>query len=344
MPGTDEDIMRGLMTSATADLFASPAATAAALKQQRQQRVRSRLLGAAGTAAAAGVAAGAIVATSSGSHTVSPAATVTLSPGGSGGQGTVTTRLTAAQTTLYGLSSAAAKAHRAAGRYVVMSEKSVNTDPGADGGSEIGPKTSVIDTVTGGGVEYQDITVTGEDGQPQPPAQATAAAGSSPTVAQLDAMPTGTAALRSFLLNQAKQQFEQAEQEQLKAQQQARKKVLPKALKQQVPTDDDFVFEQATDLLWEPDLSPALRSALYKVLAGTSGVAVNANATDSSGRAAVEISRVDVVGGTDVQTFENPANGVTLESAWKYSDGSFGEDLYRSISYTDTIPGDPYQG
>lgn len=59
-------------------------------------------------------------------------------------------------------------------------------------------------------------------------------------------------------------------------------------------------------------------------------------------RPAVEISRRDTVGRTDVETFENPATGATLESAWNGPSGEFDEDLYLSTTYTNTIPADPY--
>jgi hypothetical protein len=51
-----------------------------------------------------------------------------------------------------------------------------------------------------------------------------------------------------------------------------------------------------------------------------------------------------VTRGQNVETFEDPATGATLESAWDNPSGEFDEDLYRSITYTNTIPSDPYQG
>jgi hypothetical protein len=173
-----------------------------------------------------------------------------------------------------------------------------------------------------------------------PPSVLRAAPGTSPTIRQLDAMPTGTAALRAELLAQAKQQLAEANkqvQEQVaKAGKKSRVAAAP------APTDDDLVFEQASDLLWQPDLSPALRAAVYKVLAATPGVIVEAGTADSSGRPAVEISRTDTVGKTDVETFENPKTGATLESSWRQASGEFDEDLYLSISYTNTVPPSPY--
>jgi hypothetical protein len=335
MPDIDEDVMRELMTRSTADLFARPGATAGALKRQRQRRMRTRVLGVTGVAAAAGLAAG-VLAIPSGAP---PSGTA-----GSAGT-TQTVQLTAAQKTLYGLSAAAAGIHRPAGRYVVMTEKSVDIEPGSSGADgENGPKTSVIDTVNGGGVTYQDITVSGSGGEPQPPAVLNAAPGTSPTIAQLDAMPTGSAALRAFLLTQAKQQLNQAYAEMAVQAKKAGKKIQNPAQRGPQPTDNDLVFEQAADLLWEPHLSPALRAAVYKVLAGTPGVKVKTGVTDSAGRPAVEISRVDTVAKADVETFENPKTGATLESAWLEPSGEFLEDLYLSITYTNHIPANPYQG
>src|SRR6185437_2048087 len=149
--------------------------------------------------AAAGLAAGVIVIPSGGQPAV---------PGSVGAAQTV--RLTAAQKTLYGLSDAAAATSRPDGRYVVMTEKSFDLANGSGNDTEVGPKTSVIDTVTGGGVTYQDIKVSGHNGDPQPPAALKAAPGTSPTTRQLDDLPTSPAKLRAFLLTQAKQQLRQA--------------------------------------------------------------------------------------------------------------------------------------
>lgn len=253
-------------------------------------------------------------------------------------------RLTAAQKTLYGLSAAAAATSRPGGRYVVMTEKSFDLANGSAGDTEVGPKTSVIDTVTGGGVEYQDIKVTGSNGAPQPPAVLRAAKGTSPTTGELDAMPTSPAKLRAFLLDQAKTQLTQAYAWQAQQAEKAGKKIPTPFPKGPMPTDNDLVFEQAADLLWEPHLSPALRAALYKVLADTPGVQVKPGTTDSAGRPAIEISRTDQVSKAKVETFENPKTGATLESAWVEPSGEFLEDLYLSITYTNHIPPNPYQG
>jgi hypothetical protein len=329
MPDIDEDVMRELMILSTADLFAGSAATAEALRRQRQRRLRTRVLGVTGVAAAAGLAVGTLV----------------IPSGAAGSAGTThTAQLTAAQQTLYGLSAAAAGFDRPAGRYVVMTEKSVDIANGSGNDDEVGPKTDVIDTLTGGGVTYQDIKVTGANGDPQPPAVLQAAKGTSPTTRQLDAMPTSPAELRAFLLAQAKQQLTQAYAWEAQQAKKAGKKIPTPFPKGPMPTDNDLVFEQAAGLLWEPNLSPALRAALYKVLADTAGVQVKTGARDSSGRTAVEISRTDQVAKAKVETFENPKTGATLESAWIEPSGELLEDLYLSITYTNHIPANPYQG
>jgi uncharacterized lipoprotein YmbA len=339
MPDLDEDILRQLMLRSTDDLFASPHAASAAITRQRRHRLRTRVIGVAGTAAAAGLAVGTLASTSG------TGARPQASPRGSGAASqTVPIRLTAAQRTLFGLSAAAAKTHRPAGRYVVLAEKSYSIGYGSGGNSSVsGPKTSVIDTITGGGLTYQDLIVSGSGsaGTPTPPAVLTGSPGDSPTVAQLDAMPTGTAALRTELLAQAEKQLSETNKFFQAQAKKDGKKIKAGTIPQ--PTDDDLVYEQAADLLWEPDLSPALRSALYKVLAATPGVIVKTGAVDSSGRPAVEISRVDTVAKTDVETFENPITGRTLESAWR-SSGELDEDLYLGTTYTNTIPPDPYKG
>jgi hypothetical protein len=347
MPDLDEDTIRELMLRSTDDLFASPSTVAAALKRQRRRNLRGRALGVAGTAAAAGLAAGVLA---SGAHGSGPSASgggpsasggLHLAQGGTKNAATPI-RLTSAQRALFSLSTAAAKTPRPNGRYVVLKEIATTKETG--GGvtsSEIGGKTSVIDTITGGGVTYQDITVSGAGGPP--PAVLNAPAGSSPTVSQLDALPTDPVALRAALLAQAEQQQRQAQQlmNQKLKKFGSRFKAIPEPKYHQTP--DDLVFEQATDLLWEPDLSPQLRSALYRVLAATPGVVVSTGVNDSADRPATEISRVTSAVGDKAEVFENPATGATLESAWSYQAGEFDEDLYQSITYTSTIPPDPYQ-
>jgi hypothetical protein len=153
-------------------------------------------------------------------------------------------------------------------------------------------------------------------------------------------MPADPAALRAALLSQAEQQLAQAQAEQQQAMA-GKPGASPKPVLKQ--TDEDLVFEQATDMLWNPLVGPALRSALYKVLAGTPGMAVDAHAADAGGRPAVEISRYNSVAGVEEQTFENPATGAVLETAFFYGAGKpEGTDLYTSVTSGNTLPGDPY--
>ena len=340
MPEIEEDILRQLMARSTDDLFASPAAATAAIRRQRRHRMRTRVLGAAGTAAAAGVAVGVLVSSGSGTRPEQ------ASEGGSGTKSAaVPIRLTAQQTTLLSLSAAAAATPRPSGRYVVQTEKTDTTDvypagtlvPGPNGKqtalthqvifTQTGKKTSVIDTTNGSVITYQDLSNNGK-GDPfgdTPPAVLDNGPGTEPTNAQLDALPTGTKALRAALLADAIQQDQ------------------PSFMRGPKPTDDDMVFEQAALVLWNPNLSPALRSALYKVLAATPGVEVKPDATDSSGRPAVEISRFEGWSKQEVEAFEDPQTGATLESAWVGPSAGYAEDLYVSVTYTNTVPTDPYK-
>jgi len=326
MPDVERDVLRELMVRSTEDLFAPPAATAQALRRQRQHRTRARVLGVTGIAAAAGLAAGTFTTVSgSGAHPA-PAPVHSMA------------QLTVAQKTLYGLSSTAAVTQRPPGRYVILRERSTDSQPGGKG-TETGPSASVINTVTGFSITYQDLTGSGSTSDPWPPGVLDAPPNSLLTLAQLDAMPTSPAALRAFLLAQAKQLLAQA-----RAAVQALAKDKAKDIPQ-IPylTDDDLVFDQAANLLWDPRLSPALRAAVYQVLADTPGVRVKTGVTDSAGRPAVEISRVSTQG-ENVETFENPKTGATLESAWAARGGGFVEDLYRSITYTNDVPANVYQG
>ncbi|HLK79788.1 MAG TPA: hypothetical protein VKU77_39815 [Streptosporangiaceae bacterium] len=231
-------------------------------------------------------------------------------------------RLTAAQTALYRLSSAAAvAAGRPAGRYVEMTEKQ-------DGYG----KTTVIDSLTGDIWTYQQ-------GAGIPAALPVDRHGS-PTEAAFDAMPTDPAALRALLLEQARQQQAQAiaEEKRIMAEHGKQGSVAMPDL-----SDDDYVFDQATTMLWNPLVDPGLRAALYKVLAQTPGVQVRTGATDGMGRAAVEISRYENAARVDEETFESPQTGTVLETAFVYrAEGTTGTDLYLSIAGRNTQPPDPY--
>jgi hypothetical protein len=253
---------------------------------------------------------------------------------------------TPAQDALYRLASASAAAPRAQGRYVVMSEKATGY-----------LRTSVIDSRTGDTWTYQEGAGV--------PAELPVAKGGSPTLAQLGAMPTDPTDLRATLISQARsrqatgqramtRQIESAIAHVKGGQGDAQATELRHALRsklalvrsQSVPeTDDDLVFSQATDLLWNPLVPPSLRSAIYRVLASTPGVAVDSHARDSTGRPAIEISRFDPQAKTVYATYENPTDGAVLESAFTSETGtqlSTTSDLYESLSWTNAVPSNPY--
>jgi hypothetical protein len=333
MPGIDEDILRELMHRSTADLHAPSAVTTSAIGRQRRLH-RSRLLS-AGVSGAAAVTVVALVAASGGAqHAGAPA----------GPAKPQTVRLTAAQQVIYHLSSAAAAAHRPAGRYVVLTE--IQSGGGDGSATQNIKRTSVIDSATGDVWTYQ--------AGPGVPSELPMDAHGSPTQAEFDAWPTGSPQLRALLIQQAQLQARQAQQ----AMEAQIAKLPPKLrrLKRAIPvvnqheTGDDLAFGQATDWLWNPLLSPSLRSALYKVLASIPGVVVNTHATDMQGRASIEISRVDSGSKADVATFEDPSTGAVLESLFLNppshagaSDG-FNSDLYQSITSQATLPANPYAG
>jgi hypothetical protein len=315
MSESDEDFLRDLMHRCTDDLHAPSAVGSAVIGRLRRRHARNRILGLTATAAVAGLAAGALT-VSGGAH--SPTA----------GSAPVV-HLTAAQLALYGLSEAAATTQTQTGLYVIQREKSTDYQ---DGVLQTAEKISVISTLTGGGVTYQDYNTV--PGNPPEPTELTSPDGSTLTQAQFDALPTGIAALRAYLLAQGEQEGE------------------PDGSTAAPPPDpspetsDDLVFTQATGLLWSPQLSPALRSAVYKVLAATPGVVVKTGTADSAGRPATEISRFDAVADMEFETFEDPATGATLQSVVSvpHDINQYGSDLYQSITYASSIPPNPYAG
>jgi hypothetical protein len=330
MPGTDEDILRELMGRATGDLHASPAATARVLARQRHHRWRNRAVATVVTGAAAGAVAGVVV---SGQGGTSPGGTGTAGPQGHG----TPAHLTAAQHVLYQLSDAAAAAPAPSGRYVTLTEAQ----------SAGVKRTSVLDGLTGDVYTYQQ--------GPGVPVELPVARHDSPTAAEFASWPTDPAKLRALLLSQSKQENAKAEKEiqrqlsQLPARLRQEKKAGAQSGVAAGITDDDLVFEQATDTLWNPLVPPALRSALYKVLAATPGVVVHSGVKDLSGRPATEISRVDNPEGETTSTFENPSTGTVLESLFvtpanqaKHVTGSTDYDLYQSITSSNTLPASPY--
>jgi hypothetical protein len=323
MPGTDEDIIRDLLHRYTDHI--QPAASVATAVAARQRRHdRRRVMSLAAAGAAVGTAAGVIA----------------VVPGHSGGTAPVI-RLTAEQRELYHLSSAAASQPRdqGQGRYAVMSTE----------GSDV-KDTSVIDSRTGNMWSYQQ----GSHGNPS---GNSFTRHYSPTAAQFAAMPTEPAALRAALIAQWDSQVGPRPHP-------VRKTGKPTPVPIPITvSDNDKVFQQASNLLWYPLVSPALRSALYKVLAAVPGVKVNRSARDGIGRPAVEISRTDNSGfpggksdGITYATYESPTTGAVLESTVTYPPGSdvvtpqdphgtatiVDTTIYFPTTWTSTIPADPY--
>jgi hypothetical protein len=323
MPAIDEDTLRGLMHHSTRDLHAPPAAVTAHVisRYQRRRKLRIRALGAAATGVAAGTAFGLLAASSGG-------------PGQAPARPAIT--LTAAQRTLNHFSAVAARTPQQQGRYVVFSERAGN--PFEKAGGYL--RTSVIDSRTGTVWTYQNGAGV--------PGELPADRHGSMTQAQYDAMPVTPAPLRAALLAQAARDQAAAQRAEKRALQRKDslspaqlKSILRKSIVHQ--TSDDQVFEEASLLLWNPLVSPALRSAVFKLLAGTPGVVVRQHARDSSGRPAVEISRHQSSGPVNVEIFENPAGTSVLETAGIWPDAREDtSDLYLSITRSATRPARPY--
>ena len=96
--------------------------------------------------------------------------------------------------------------------------------------------------------------------------------------------------------------------------------------------------------LWNPSTPPALRAALFRVLAGMPAVQVDPSARDMLDGRPVKITWT--ASDTTVYTvYENPANGTVLEQAYKWPadmDLAPGYDLMLRVTRTNTIPPDPY--
>ena len=333
MPATDEDIIRELLHRYT-DGVRPPASIATEVAARQHRRDRRRVVSLAATCAALGTAAGVIA--------VVPGHSAPAPSGLSASGGThPVIRLTADQKVLYHLSSVAARQPQAQGRYAVMSTEGTDVKD-----------TSVIDSRTGNMWSYQkgtDGTPSGKRSSPH----------YSPTAAQLAAMPTDLAALRAALITQWEKQTNPAPDPVRKT---SRPTPVPIA---HLVSDDDMVFQQASYMLWNPLVGPALRSALYKVLATVPGVRVSASARDSIGQPGVEISRADNSGlpndksdGITYATYESPATGAVLESTVTYPPGSdmvtpqdptgnstvVDSTVYLSVTWASAVPADPYGG
>jgi hypothetical protein len=323
MPATDEDILRDLMHRCTDDVYAPAAIATGVATRQRQRRHRRRVVSAVAAGAAFATVAGVVAAAPSrgpaGTRAARPAIT-----------------LTAAQRVLYHLSSVAGARPQGQGRYVVLSEKQDSYQ-----------RTSVIDSLTGDVWTYQQGAGV--------PATLPVARHDSPTAAQFNAMPTSLPALRAMFVAQFDDQQKQAQSlfaGKLKQEKAASGHTYRLARPESATTwsSADKVFEQATIMLWNPLVGPALRSALFRLLAATPGVTVDTRARDSLGRPAVKISRFNSVNKVTDVTFEDPATTNVLETLFLYPPGfsgaaaSSGSDLYLSVRRIGTVPGDPYRG
>lgn len=323
MPATDEDIVRDLLHRCTADVYPDVLIAAGVAARQRRRARRRRAVSAVAAGAALGTAAGLVALVPAGAK---PGGGAASSPG---------LKLTASQRVLYQLSAAAGRQQPGQGRYVVLSEKE-------DGNLD----TSIIDSATGDMWSYQE----GYNGAPSGAGKVSRHW--SPTAAEFAAMPLDPAALRTNLLNRFNETWQQQADSTPQAAGQgthhgthAGPRLVP--LNEGPPgSPDDRVFQQAMDYLWNPLTPPALRAALFRVLAGTPGVKVDRTAHDTAGRVAVRItwtSRDKTV----YTAYEDPRTGAVLELTYKWPpslQGGQGYDLMESVTRTATIPPDPYSG
>jgi hypothetical protein len=240
-----------------------PSAVTAGIVNRHRRRLRNtRILSITTTSVAAAAVVAAVVVTRVGpsapGHAQNPAAlpATKLPP----------VKLTAVQV-LDQLSVAAAHAPQPTDRYIAFTE--IDLDPGASYPKNLlsallNPKltpfwkqqlehmvtkygserTQVIDGVTGDVWIYQRAAGA--------PSEFPVAKHWSPTRAEFAAWPTSPAKLRALLVSQAGQ-------------------TVGLDINGVTLTADDLVFQEATTWLWNPLLSPALRSAMYKVLAATPG-------------------------------------------------------------------------
>jgi hypothetical protein len=335
----DEDILHDLMHRATEDLHASPAVAAAIAGDRRRRHMRTRALGVTVTGVAAATAIGVAAVTVGTGKPTTPTAQ-------KGGATKPTIILTASERVLHRLSVTAAAGKSASsgqGRYVVMPEIEF---PGPD------KRTTIIDSKTGDLWSFQL-------GKGIPSTFPEFKHGST-TAAQFAAYPTSLSGLRSLLIKQSNQEQAAAWRVQVHAAKikdpKNWRQVLQEIKKDQPQeTTNDLVFSQAAYLLWNPLVTPSLRSALFKLLAATPGVVVNSHARDEIGRAAVEISRFDPQANYTNAVFESPDASRVLETAdmspaAKPAHGLPGEkastvsDVYLTIHSTNKLPTkDPYR-
>jgi len=330
MPKTDEDALRELLHRATDDVHAPSAITAGIVARHHRRLRNTRILSIATTSVAAAAVVAAVVVTRVGpsapGHAQHPAvlSPVKLPP----------VTLTAVRV-LDQLSVAAAHAPQPTDRYVALTELDLypvaypkdllseflnpKLPPAVRAqfertvtkyGSE---RTVIFDGVTGDVWAYQHAAGA--------PSEFPVSPHGSPTRAEFAAWPTNPAKLRALLVSQAGQGVNLD-------------------INGVTDTADDVVFQEATQWLWNPLLSPALRSALYKVLAATPGVTVKTGTTDAAGRPAIEISRYDSFAGME-STFESPGTGAVLEQG---GGTEAGPGVYAAVTGYAALPASPYSG
>jgi hypothetical protein len=307
MPLTDEDIVRDLLQRYTADVYPDASVASVVAARQRRREIRRRAGSAIAAGAALGVAAGVIAIVPSRGH--GPAVT----PAVAGGTGTAGAKPG-------GTASASAPAiTMTAGQRVLyqLSAAAAKQQPASGRYVTLYEKesgnldTNVIDTSTGDDYGYQK----GFNGAPS--GVGAVAKHFSPTAAEFAAMPLDPAKLRKSLIAYYDAQGAEG-----------------------IPAND-MVFDQAMNFLWNPSTPPALRAALFRVLAGMPAVQVDPSARDMLGRRAVKISWT-ASDKTVYTVYENPANGTVLEQAYKWPDLAPGYDLMLRVTRTNTIPPDPY--
>lgn len=330
MPKTDEDALRELLHRATDDVHAPSAITAGIVTRHHRRLRNTRILSIATTSVAAAAVVAAVVVTRVGpsapGHAQQPAKLPVLT--------LPVVKLTAVQV-LDQLSVAAAHAPQPTDRYVALTELDLypvaypkdllseflnpKLPPAARAQFERtvtkygSVRTVVFDGVTGDVRAYQHAAGA--------PSEFPVSPHESPTRAEFAAWPTNPAKLRALLVSQAGQGVNVD-------------------INGVTDTADDMVFEEATEWLWNPLLSPALRAAMYKVLAATPGVTVKTGTTDAAGRPAIEISRYDSFAGME-STFESPGTGTVLEQG---GGTEVGPGVYAAVTGYATLPANPYSG
>ncbi len=319
----DEDMLRDILQRSTEDLFAPSGSAGKALGYCRHHR-RRRIRRAVFATGMTGVAAIAVVAAVSLPYAGSPRESV-ASPLGP----------TPEQKELYQLASASKAVPKPQGRYAVLTERQ-------DGDLKI----SVIDSLTGDIWTYQQGAGI--------PKELPVSLHGSLTSAQFAALPTDPVALRATLIKEGFQQQSQAKLQRPTGTYYFKHPQIDKTNAEPIAfaegEEENLVFGQATDMLWNPLVGAALRSALYKVLATTPGVVVDPHARDALGRLAVRISTLDAETKLLLATYESPSTGAVLESTFTNllgpittRDLALGNDVYLSITWSNSIPPNPFR-